>query len=195
MPFFESAQQKILFVHIPKTGGTSIEVWLDNLLPMGFYQNGIPDVLRCSPQHLTMHDIRSIFWKVKWDYAFSIVRNPYTRMESEYFYRTSTAEVTFSDWLLKNLENYLGDNYIFDNHFRPQNEFLGYGLEVFRLEDGLGQVVSKLTDITGLIAPPSEPRINAAHRRSLLWSSEARQLFNQIYTEDFSLLSYDRIEP
>jgi hypothetical protein len=64
----------ILFIHIPKTGGTSISKWLSN------FCNGE----RLGPKHGDLFD-----WQTKNhvpQFVFTTVRNPYARLLSYFFY-------------------------------------------------------------------------------------------------------------
>jgi hypothetical protein len=61
MPIFEQGATKILFLHIPKTGGTSIENMLKKHVDMSFYSPVPPSGLKITPQHLQMNDFRILF--------------------------------------------------------------------------------------------------------------------------------------
>ena len=88
MPFFSNKNYKILFIHIPKTGGTTIEDFLCDSFKISFHTIGVPSALKITPQHLQIKDIELLFNGKEWDYAFSVVRSPYERLKSEFFYRT-----------------------------------------------------------------------------------------------------------
>ena len=69
----------IVFVHVPKTGGTSLEHWIENSLP-------IPSKWKYKNiNHLSFEEIKSISKRridLDKHYKFSIVRNPYDRAYS-----------------------------------------------------------------------------------------------------------------
>ena len=115
MPYFWNKEKKIniLFIHVPKTGGTSVEKYFANLIeqslgeetvygmPTCLYLNKnlpLPQVKNrmydCSLQHLPYEDL--LRWsrvhfniriyndiKIK---IFTIVRNPYDRIVSDLFF-------------------------------------------------------------------------------------------------------------
>ena len=69
-----SEKHKILFVHVQKTGGTTIEHVL---------RHNIPDIKRIAPKHAYLKDAPvdiSQYW------VFSFVRNPLDRLVSRYMF-------------------------------------------------------------------------------------------------------------
>jgi hypothetical protein len=93
-----SHKHKFVYVHIPKTGGTSIK---DALAPYGqrftFHEGyKIPNLRRpgassTSVYHPTASEIRDYFLKMGWDwdayFKFSFIRNPWDQLVSAYYYR------------------------------------------------------------------------------------------------------------
>ena len=75
---------KFIFVHVPKTGGRSIEAALSTKEFGGHQDPNFPYGL-----HSPHHPIKNYFSRVE-DFAsmfkFSFVRNPFSRILSEYFY-------------------------------------------------------------------------------------------------------------
>ena len=91
MPLYLSENRNVVFFHIPKTGGTSIESWLVNLLDSKqilFHKFILEDML-VTPQHLGYSTIQKLIGEEVFakSYKFMIVRNPFDRLESEFFYR------------------------------------------------------------------------------------------------------------
>ena len=92
MPIFVSpaGDLKVLFVHIPKCGGGSVEQFLRSY---GFRQGmfsidpAYNSVLKCSPQHMHAELLLGILRVDRFDCVFSIVRDPVERMLSEYRWR------------------------------------------------------------------------------------------------------------
>src|SRR4051812_12515930 len=110
MPIFTIGKKRILFIHIPKTGGVSITRWLREKGTIAFSALDYPSTFRCNPQHFTMSDILFLFGGVAWDRAFTIVRDPYDRIESEFFWRHNIKsyrlglQTDFATWLEASLE-------------------------------------------------------------------------------------------
>ena len=87
MPVFDYDGKQIVYVHIPKTGGTSVEGFIDDLedVKSMFFSSTVLDGMQVTPQHLPLRTIKSAmgcFYSP--DYIFTIVRNPYRRAESEF---------------------------------------------------------------------------------------------------------------
>jgi hypothetical protein len=81
----------IVFVHINKTGGSSVEAALK--LPF---------------QHRTARELRAVIGQARWErrFSFAFIRNPWDKVVSHYFYRVKTNQtglgdgrVGFGDWV------------------------------------------------------------------------------------------------
>ena len=106
---------KAIFIHIPKNAGTSIETYFAN------------ESFRIQPsKHADIYEIKRKFKNSYNSYRkFTIVRNPYDKMVSWYFYLKrnldSKAEVVdFNDW--KTAMKYLNENKQFVLNILKQDE-------------------------------------------------------------------------
>lgn len=77
------------FVHIPKTGGSSINSYLRAKGSLALYSREPVDCMAVSPQHLHRTPCRSIVPDAFSDAAFTVLRDPVDRMVSEYRYRAA----------------------------------------------------------------------------------------------------------
>jgi Sulfotransferase family len=145
MPYFKNKNKdiNILLIHIPKTGGTSIEKYFSKKYSISL--NGhclygrLPQEAKakcngfnvpCTLQHMTYKLMIQIKDAIGLDFnnikIITAVRNPYTRIMSDIFWLrllkpSATKEQTYTA-IKKYIE---GDNpYRHDNHARPQYEFL-----------------------------------------------------------------------
>jgi hypothetical protein len=156
MPVMVKDGRAVLFVHIPKTGGTTIErLFLTSGWEMHFREGRVkrPDVFRlfrCSPQHYHAALLDEMFDISRFDVVFCMFRDPVTRFQSEFAMRhkklapeAATPE-RVATWSDRVLASYGGDPYILDNHLRPQTEFVLPGTQTYRLEDGMEAVVADL---------------------------------------------------
>lgn len=144
--------KKLIFIHIPKTGGTSIERVIDMQTVEKFfcYQRcGVcmPKILDkfcikehnkikyTTPQHLTALQLKTVLGDTVFNkyQKFTIVRNPFDRLVGEYCYIKQTVnphfvqyqDLNFVQFVKRclNLPN-MARHILFDNHFTPQTEFI-----------------------------------------------------------------------
>lgn len=202
MPFVELGQRKLLFVHIPKTGGTALTEWLGGFGPVHLHSNGKPMGALTTPQHLRWADIACFFAKGYFDHRFTVVRNPYDRIESEYRYRQAPAGRSshqsverFSTWLERHIKQAGAVPHHLDNHIRPQVDFIGGGVQVYHYEDGLDAIAARIAEEIGSPSPGSLPRLRVVKNPPQIeWDLQDRLLVNRFYAEDFDRFGYRRID-
>ncbi|MCF7998276.1 MAG: sulfotransferase family protein [Methylovulum sp.] len=150
MPILSKGSTKILFIHIPKTGGSSVQT----LFKQSGYELSMFSITDfsegCSPQHFH-RDI--LLQKVDFsclDVVFTIVRDPVIRLISEYNFRMDSRIkrgqplIRISEWMKKTFTAYNTKPFIHDNHIRPQHEFIVPGCRVYRYEQGLENIIAGL---------------------------------------------------
>ena len=211
MPIFscERRKLKILFVHIPKTGGGSVEEFFRmNKFKLDLLHKRPPSYLRCSPQHMHREMLEDLLVLSEFDVIFAIVRNPVDRLLSEYKWsiRHSWAENGIDHFYRLARAAYFENPFVLDNHIRPQNEFLLPETKVFKLEDGLQQAVDSIADILDIKFPikrvPEQKKNLHAQRlennpslgpRYSLVSPSNRtlEMLAKDYSQDFSSLEYN----
>ncbi|RMB12425.1 sulfotransferase family 2 domain-containing protein [Eilatimonas milleporae] len=138
MPVFWNGHKKLLFVHVPKTGGTYIEdLFRANGYRVYFWERGdLIDQMCCSPQHYHADILRTLFRLSAFDHVFMTVRHPLKRMISEYRMRQEKGEKRpFHDWAPATLLKAQDDPFYLDNHIRPQADFRMPGVDIHRQED------------------------------------------------------------
>jgi hypothetical protein len=202
MPFAEIAGRRVLFVHIPKTGGSSVEEWLAGHAPLNFV--GPSQHLKSSAQHLPHSFYVTLFRPGWFDYAFTIVRDPYDRLASEYRVRRGDMEKrgyshppAFGEWVTTQLEACAKNPFVLDNHVRPQIDFVGEGVEIFRFESGLRAVLDAVAARLGLPPPETVPhrRKSQETEEEPRWDAQSILKANDFYRADFDLLAYPRRSP
>lgn len=148
----------MFFMHIPKTGGSSIEKYFLQLrCRVDFFQefNHLQDLMRCSPvNHLDYEVIDKIFDLKKFVFRFAVVRNPFARLASEFRFRKGRNRNWSKDaivydqvepWCLDVLTSYAKNKYYFSNHLRPQSDFIGPKIQkVYKLESGLSPIIENI---------------------------------------------------
>lgn len=209
MPLYHINGKLVLFIHIPKTGGTSVDFWLRSLGEpiLGSIGQEV-DWLPCVPQHLHAEPLSQLVPHTAPDYAFAIVRHPEHRMVSEFFHRHKTKKTRrlgrhlrsrpfeqlseaqmsryFEAWQARCFKKYQRHPFWDSNHVRPQSAFTDWpGLHVFRYEDGLQKVYDAVTQKLGLGATGEVPRLNSSKKHSLVLTDKAKARIRSFYARDY----------
>lgn len=219
MPFHPTL--KLLFVHIPKTGGTSLEkyfdmchaenLWFDRwdrdrelfIKERGHLLNG--PGFDFEPQHYPVAILKKLIPDYDDFFKFSFVRHPYTKLLSEYFWSENKVPVKPSDfdpvhfdfWCNVKLNDYEG------SHFEPQVNFIDSTI------DFVGKYEQFTIDFNRLLSMLFERGFNLPEARSaflektnatgigknlllpLLWRKTKRLIY-KTYQQDFKHFGYDR---
>lgn len=206
MPVFLKDDRAVLFIHIPKTGGSTIERlfqqsgWKQRFRETKRSSPRTFPLRRCSPQHHHAALLGEIFDISKFDCVFLVSRDPLSRFRSEYMMRhtenPSTDAESVAAWHDKVFAKRAKNPYHLDNHLRPQHEFLLPGCEVFRLEDSLEAAVASLNSRHALGLSAELPHALNSERRTGL-SSSAVELsprveadLRETYAEDYRTFGY-----
>ena len=136
MPIINLNKKKILFIHIPKSAGSTIE---DNIINNGI---SLTHLIRknstsvISPQHYTRNDYIKEFGVKYFDHSFAIIRDPVERFVSAFTFNSHKISI------FKSLNNFINDlksnNFYvnkFDNHFVPSSEFILNDTKLFYLDE------------------------------------------------------------
>jgi hypothetical protein len=203
MPIFTKARQNILYIHVPKTGGSAIEsLFRENGYILNHFDDGtgvrsLSRVRRCSPQHHHAALLAEQFRLNAFDWVMMTVRNPYGRIVSEYNMRRRLGEAlpAFPAWLEDTFKRLRENPGLHDNHFRPQTEFHIPGATIFRQEDGFGPAfVAALHARINFPADASVPPVNISlpeHVAEPLLTKSTAALVRAIYWQDFVQFGYD----
>lgn len=203
MPVFIKEGKSVLFVHVPKAGGSSIEAFFElNGFRIEYLDTGGRDSLnhltRCSPQHMHAEMLRSIFNIDAFDYIFMLVRHPIVRLKSEYLMYESNRKVPFRDWVCSMFNSYEANAYLADNHVRPQSHFYLPGSDFFRIEDGLGpewvQRIQLKTGFSFKIPVPHDlnrKSIDGVSVNDIAVESDLEKNIRDFYRADFVEFGYE----
>ncbi|MEM8852502.1 MAG: sulfotransferase family 2 domain-containing protein [Pseudomonadota bacterium] len=207
MPIFTKEDRTVLFIHVPKAGGSTVEKlfqvngWREFLSIRGISQNRLKHV-RIPPQHMhgdlldTLLDLRHV------EAVVMLVRNPFSRFVSGYGWQVSTQSTDLAPdaWIEHTLTQCQQNPSHFFNHFRPQHQFIPRSspAHIFRLEDG---GVEAICDLVGLAPPKSRwPwKTKTVWEKKSHVAPEARAVFEgwreeieRLYAEDYQRFGYDR---
>lgn len=207
MPILRKDGRNILFVHVPKTGGTTIEKIFQNSGYRALYldskvgRGSVNSLRRCSPQHLHAEVLQQTFRIQNFDLIFLLSRNPVARFKSEYVWRNRKSEFSVDErsvenWGMRSFQNFTADPYIYDNHLRPQADFHLPGAFTYKLEDGLDAIVHNLNNRFDCRLDTEIPRLYDSKARTDYSSSDVvlsrrmEQAIREVYREDFRLFGY-----
>ena len=213
MPYFEtSTGQLVYFAHCPKAGGSSVEDYLlDRYGPLGMLDRGWDSMRhnagrkyigpKAAPQHLTWEAAKPHLPRNP-DYIFAVVRDPVSRLVSEYNYqagrsyriRRAFGRLGFGLWLRSVLAAASQDPWIIGNHIRPQTDFIPETAVWFRLEDGMDKIVIWLDEID---PGTSDATMDIPHslkskprKKRIIPSCVERSLVAKQFAQDYARFSY-----
>ena len=178
---------KTIFIHIPKNAGTAIERF--------FNEDSRKHVIgaQVSGKHDTISMIKQKFPEEYDSYTkFTIIRNPYDRMVSWYFYLCEKAKQRpmyvpppFYTWV-RNPMSFFFDTERFLN---PQNEWIDNTVKIVKYEN-LNKDLSKLFEKEIIL-----PVVNKSNHSHYLdyYDKGAFAIVNEKYKEDFKKYNYRMI--
>jgi hypothetical protein len=205
MTILTKDSSSILFLHVPKCGGSSIvDTFAANGYTSELEMRGRPaqDCLLASPQHQTCSALKSLVRFDNIKEIFMVIRNPYQRLISEYnwiFREVSPEErPEYSQWVINSIAIVEQDPYYLDNHLRPMIDFLDvdHPARIFRLEDGLQaiiefylQPIESVLNIT--VAHAKKASLFKYKSDNPALDEQALHLVNRFYRDDFMAFGYD----
>lgn len=196
MPLFlDNKQNIVLFIHIPKTGGTSIKhILIKNSQYIGYTPTR--GEFPASIQHFNASLLVKIGYKDISKYSFAVVRNPLDRIISEYKYRKKQSLVVrkfmnIDLFVHVVFELYKFNQYVLDNHIRPQKEFILKDTNTYKIEDGLENIKElewlKLDELIGGVE-----QHNKSESEVIQLNSSTLRLIVEFYDIDYDYFSYKK---
>ncbi|MDP2537248.1 sulfotransferase family 2 domain-containing protein [Alteromonas stellipolaris] len=203
MPLFLNEKKSVLFLHIPKTGGTTVESWLTStncFKSQLFYEKKLEDIM-VTPQHFGYETASKLIGDFDDSelYKFAIVRNPFDRLVSEFFYRLKlhhlyfgkSPERFFSCWVIHVLNQAKKKPSILDNHLRPQTYFTSSDVDIFKFENGFKTILTEVAKTICVDPPKVIDSHKVGVKKEVYWSSTAVDLVKNYYASDFENFNYD----
>jgi len=186
--------KELKFIHITKCAGTFIE-------DLG-YEN---DILwgKFHEEYGFWHSIfidRDKELKEKYDW-FMIVRNPYTRILSEYYCKWGGIGETNQDHTKEEFNSYLIDKIynrsLSGHHYTEQCKYIDvkYNINIIKLETINKDLPKLFKNYKINIQPNFEDKKNKGNKTKFTiddFSHELVEYINVVYHNDFELLNYDK---
>jgi len=214
MPIARINGRILHFVHIPKTGGSSINAYLRAKGRLGLYSRTPVPWAQTTPQHMDRATQVALIPAQFCDAAFTVLRDPEARLVSEFRYRARrhaeaegtvlrpgvdgavTLEIdwgetfhgSFDAWVAEVLRRHAADPFTCDNHIRPQADFWRPGLKTFLLEDGLEPVFDWIDRKTATARTAFRRDDNQSPKLPVAMSTETRAAMRRFYAADFELV-------
>ena len=213
--------KKLIFIHIPKTGGTSIEIFFDMLHTEALCYTGwdidqstFPAHLKIrlgehpkkhyEPQHYNPELLKLLIPDYDQYFKFTFVRHPYERMISEFYYSRkwtlraphSFSPIEFDQWC----KSYLA--VIDHSHKEPQSFYLNDDIQFIGRFEQIEQDLKKLI----LLLSQKDPHFKELQDKTLPFTNHTgmpkAKLLDRLlpatkaylfnyYREDFERLGYD----
>lgn len=194
MPFL--LDYNLLFVHIPKTGGSSIEkkfgIDKQNRDECFTYTEERYNNIIFAPQHFTPDLIEQHYPELyKSSKKFTIVRNPYTKMISEFIYR----EGEFTPDKFHNFVTRIP--LAVTDHNLPQKRYFNNNIvysQILRFENLKEdfEILATSNNFSPSLPHENKSSINTSELVSEI-KRETLDLLNNYYKEDFEFLKYEMI--
>lgn len=206
MPIID--KHKLIHLHVPKTGGSSIinffDIWGDDGA-LHTFKSVFIDGITCTPQHFTGLMLQNLFPKKFENYRkFIVVRDPYTRIISSYidkikhycpygFKITELDKDHFHQWVESStmLNNF--------DHILPQVRYIGPFVVDYLLKfENLEQEFYQMLNYFNIKTDKKLPKINTAAQPvstlelSYQIKTETLTLINNYYSKDFEFFGYEK---
>jgi len=198
-----SHMKRCIFIHIPKTAGTSIEQYIkdgnrNDLQYLGVRSN------RSMHHFMAIELKKELGYIFNLYYKFSIVRNPYDRLLSEYYwtpipnvgYKSGKTKFEFLNYVTEVVNNNKYFDNIYNDHFIPQYLFLYQGKkllvdQLFRYEDleWIAEYLKKKLNLVNNFPFLNKSKINIEKQ---FWNEKQKERIYKLYKNDFIIFNYDK---
>ena len=209
MPYFKNQNINLLFIHIPKTGGTSLEKYLSRKYKIPLNSNSLfmfinklnTDIkIDSTLQHMTYQTIMKYKDYFKIDFnnieIIAIVRNPYERLISDLFFlkkiKINSSKEEVYNTIIKRYLNELLDNHTIPQYLfvTDENKQLIPNIKILHTET-LNQDIQKLGH-KDFNLRENKNKINNNYYNYL--NNDSIKIINEFYDYDFTLFNYKKLE-
>jgi len=188
-PIKKGTKKEFVFIHITKTGGTSV----------------VDITGRAFRKHFTVREFIKYKGKKNWDrvFKFTVVRNPWDKVVSQYKFRTKTNRskmkenpISFKNWVIKVFRE--NDKYYYGTRpliFAPQTYWLRDHTDEINLDyiirfENLYEEFKEVAEIIGV--DPELPHLNATKKSNYqdFYDTETKQIVADWFEDDIANFGY-----
>ena len=200
-------QNGFWFVDIPRTSSSSIRVELEKKFGSAYGKENLLDTALASPQvfgdHCSVTEMVQWLGKDLWDelFTFSLVRNPWHRILSLFFYinkfhSSSPTRQTFKDFL-KHFEHLYVNDLPTPNHFKSCCDLLSHENKI--AVDFVGQYENRTADLAYIGKKIGHPGLGAMHTQIAsppdlnyldYYDDECAEIVSTVFAQDIALFKY-----
>ena len=200
MPVFKKIN--LFFIHIPKTGGTSVESYLYYKCKLKRTIDTLFTGINCNVL-LNLHSLQhSTYSEIKNNSCFdfnidklkiiTIVRNPYDRLISELFFLHKITISMSKKEIEKQIKLFLDDDNLYDHHKLPQYKFITHNNNLIKTT--IMKTESLTEDMHNYGFTDFYTEKNKTHRNDInykkLYTNKAKEIVYTYYKQDFALFDY-----
>ena len=187
-PFRYGKKTNFVFIHINKTGGTSIAKNLD------FF----------SKRHYTVKEVQKLIG-IDWDdaFTFTVVRNPYDRAVSHFeharlnnHYNIRIDDISFNNWVKFTYDEKrkefrtAGEKFFYTQKEWLQNKYGKIDIDYIIKFENLNEDYKVVQDIIGI--KEKLPHLNKTERKPYknYYSAESKKIIEDYFKDDFEEFNY-----
>ena len=208
MPYFKNNVANVLFIHIPKTGGSSLELYFADKYNIPLDSKSLYMYLdteqsknieiNSSLQHITYQTLFKYKQELNINLdgikIITIVRNPYERLISDLFHFNSITINSSKEEVFNKIQNYVLNSNL-DNHNIPQHIFITTDNNTLVNNIHILHTETLNTDMHNL----GYIDFNIYHNQNSIkinyydyLNNDSIKLINMIYHHDFILFNYKK---
>jgi len=203
-------ESKIIFLHIPKTGGTTIEKVICpnqslNIKPNYLTLYGWDDQYGWL-NHLTLDQIIKIYPNLDLNEyaAFMVVRNPWDRLVSEYHWKSSISglQIPFIEYVrllyigeTKVIQKYYKSPMAFEQHIQPQSKYILHSnkvvVKILRFENFERELIDTLKKYGVKINSLPKTRTSIHAHYTYYYNRFTYNMVGNLYIDDIIRFGYN----